>query len=556
MKNKDIACYLTDMDKIVKPGLFPKGKTRKAKLKELQKIIDNISEGLFLIDTSKRLNYINNTGKELYNKLGQPSSIPIRYYDFRGIEVSIEKDVYIPVLNGQTVRNYAVFASVDGKDIYLSINGSPIYNDEGEITHGVLSFCDITAEITYKTEITDKRDQLKNLIECMPEAISLFDRDGRIIMLNESAQKFYANVTENINDIHKYCKFYYITNREEIPPEKMPHKIVINEHKVVKDIIIIKTPKKKLYVGISGTPVFDSNGNFIMGAICGRDISNHIEFEENLRQAEVKQKEALENAMTIKDEFLALISHEFKTPLTVITSAIQAMEYLCRGSLSEKAIDFIRIIRQNTYRQQRLVNNILDITRINAGHIKLESKNKDIVFLTKAITESVQIYAEQKGLNVYFLSALDRHFIGVDEEKYERVILNLLSNAIKFTPYGGTITVKLFLEKSMICIDVKDSGIGIPEDKLELIFEKFGQVDSSLSRQAEGTGIGLSLVKMFVEAMNGSIVVKSSPENGSCFTVKLPDELIPNDDIVERTPDLAEKHLIQTALLEFSDVYL
>ncbi len=398
-------------------------------------------------------------------------------------------------------------------------------------------------------------NQLKNLIECMPEAISLFDRDGRIIMLNESARNYYANVTENINDIHKYCKFYYISNGEEIPREKMPHQIVINEHRVVKDIIIIKTSNKKNYIGISGTPVFDNNGNFIMGAICGRDISSHIQFEENLRQAEIKQKELLENAMKVKDEFLALISHEFKTPLTVINSALQAIEYICRESLSEKAKEFLNIIRQNTYRQQRLVNNILDVTKINAGYLKIENSKTDIVHLTKAIVESVQIYAGQKNINIEFNTDLQSFVTVFDDGKYERILLNLLSNAIKFTPERGSINVRVYSENDNICVNVSDTGIGIPEDKIELIFERFGQVDSSLSRQAEGTGIGLSLVKMYVEAMKGFVNVNSSLGKGSTFIVKLP-VMISEDSEDKNLKDLSDNRLVQAALIEFSDIYL
>jgi two-component system sensor histidine kinase/response regulator len=231
------------------------------------------------------------------------------------------------------------------------------------------------------------------------------------------------------------------------------------------------------------------------------------------------------------------------------------MEYICRENLSEKAKEFLNVIRQNTYRQQRLVNNILDVTKMNAGYIKMENRNIDIVYLTRVIVESVHLYAGQKSIDIGFHTAVESLVTGIDEEKYERILLNLLSNAIKFTPEHGSINVSIYMDNDSICVSVTDTGIGIPQDKLELIFEKFGQVDSSLSRQAEGTGIGLSLVKMFVEAMKGCILVNSNMGKGTSFTVKLP--VITSENNQDRTrQDLNDNRLVQAALIEFSDIYL
>ncbi|MHB8065426.1 MAG: sensor histidine kinase, partial [Ruminiclostridium sp.] len=266
-----------------------------------------------------------------------------------------------------------------------------------------------------------------------------------------------------------------------------------------------------------------------MLALLIADIIEHLQFEMNkelLIMSEKEKNEALQKAIEMKDEFLSLISHEFKTPLTVINAAIQAMELLCKDELSTRSKGFLNKIRQNSYRQLRLVNNLLDITRFNAGRMKINKMNKDIVFLTKSITDSVKIYAQQKGINLTFSSTIKRREIGIDEEKYERILLNLLSNAIKFTHKSNSIFVnvsqKIVDSKCMVYIQVKDKGIGIPEDKIDLIFQKFGQVDNSLSQQAEGTGIGLSLVKMLVESQCGVITLDSQEGHGSSFNIMFP----------------------------------
>ncbi len=275
-------------------------------------------------------------------------------------------------------------------------------------------------------------------------------------------------------------------------------------------------------------------------------------------KAEIEKIEALQKAIKLKDDFLSLISHEFKTPIAVIIAAIQAIEHLCWEEFSAKARGFIGRIKQNAFRQLRLVNNLLEITKIESGQTKLKIGNYDIVFLASSITESVQEYANQRDLNLSFASSIKSKIIGIDDEKLERILLNLLSNAIKFTPKGKSIFVRVYQtvldHRKMVAVEVEDEGIGISEDKHVTIFDKFFQVDSPLTRQAEGTGLGLSLVKLFVEALNGVICLVSHEGRGSKFTVHLPvqqAEVHPNN-LQMQTSD---ERLIQSVKVEFSDLY-
>jgi signal transduction histidine kinase len=290
-------------------------------------------------------------------------------------------------------------------------------------------------------------------------------------------------------------------------------------------------------------------------AIATQIITERKQAEEAMK----KSNEALQKSIEMKDEFFSIISHEFKTPLTVINSAVQAMRRLCRDELSNNANKYLSSILQNSNRQLKLVNNLLDITRINAGSLKIKSVNIDIIKMTREITESIMVFAEQKMINLSFSSTLKKKIIGIDEERYERILLNLLSNAIKFTPESKLIFVqvskKVISGKCNVCIQVKDHGIGIPQDKLQLIFERFGQVDSSLSRQAEGSGIGLSLVKMLVEMMDGEISVESEVGKGSTFTVLFPDKKQKDASTGKIQQEVIYDRLIQATAIEFSDIY-
>ena len=269
--------------------------------------------------------------------------------------------------------------------------------------------------------------------------------------------------------------------------------------------------------------------------------------------------------MNMKDEFLYLITHEFKTPMAVINLALQAIDSLCKGEVTERVARYINTIKINTNRQLRLVNNLLDVTRINTGNIKMHRDNFDIVYVTKSIVNSVEIYANQKNVNLNFTSTFSKKEVYSDEEKFERIMLNLLSNALKFTPKGKFINVLLSIKKynnkNYISVSVKDEGIGIPIDKQTKIFERFGQADTSLSRQAEGTGLGLHLVSLLVDALEGKITLESEMGKGSIFTVLLP-EVKPctvekeaessqfNDQFIS-----GDSRIVQSATIEFSDLY-
>ncbi len=278
--------------------------------------------------------------------------------------------------------------------------------------------------------------------------------------------------------------------------------------------------------------------------------------KELLYESEKKHRELLEKNLIMKDEFITLITHEFKTPINVIYSAIQLIEHAYINEIPKPVIKLIGSVKRNAFRQLRLVNNLLDITKLNSEKFKLNLKNVDIVFLTKLITESIKIYADQKKINLDFKSNVSSRNTAIDDEKYERIILNLLSNAIKFTPEGGNITVDIKEDKKnkTLAIAVSDTGIGIPKDKHEMIFQRFGQVENNLSRQAEGSGIGLALVKMLVVILDGNIQVDSELEVGSIFTITLP---IKEGTVYEENKVFlaSDNRLVNAVNVEFSDIY-
>lgn len=266
-----------------------------------------------------------------------------------------------------------------------------------------------------------------------------------------------------------------------------------------------------------------------------------------------KQNEDLEKVLKAEQEFLSFISHEFKTPLTISLSAIQAVESICRDEVSDRAFNYINKIRKSSFQQLRLVNNLLDIAKADSGYYKLKNINGDIVQMTKAIAESVKPYAKEKGVTIKFIPKITEKYISIDDEKFERVLLNLLSNAVKFTPSGKKIYVALWEESGRVKIEVKDEGIGIALEKQSSIFERFIQAENDLIKNTSGTGIGLYLVKTLASIMGGEITLKSEPGNGSAFCLSLPDVLVELDEELEE--EYFDERLTKALNLEFSSIY-
>lgn len=234
---------------------------------------------------------------------------------------------------------------------------------------------------------------------------------------------------------------------------------------------------------------------------------------------------------TLKNEFIANISHEFRTPLNIILNALQLSARYIKRSANEEDTARISIhmgtMKQNCYRLLKLINNMIDSTKLDASFFRLYKQNCNIVSDVRNLTMSVSDYIKDKDINLKFESNIDKKIIALDPDALERIMLNLLANAVKFSKKGSTITVRVTDRGEYVDISVKDTGIGIPEEKLQLIFKRFTQVDSILTRSHEGSGIGLAIVKSLVEMHNGSITVNSRQGEGTEFVIALPSEVLP-----------------------------
>lgn len=268
-----------------------------------------------------------------------------------------------------------------------------------------------------------------------------------------------------------------------------------------------------------------------------------IQLEKELNRIKEKNK--------FKTEFLSNVAYDIKKPINKIFETNNNLIENKGKYNSENINNHTRLVKQNCYRLIRLLNNIEYVSRIDNGTCTLELRKCDIVKLLENIVKISKTYTDKKGIDISFKSEVNKKILSLDIDKVEKIILNILSNAIKFTDTGGKIDINLYMENEQVCISIKDTGIGIPKDKTEVIFENFEQLDTTLSRGCEGTGMGLSVVKKLANLNNIKINVESELNKGSEFIITLP------NNIVSKNIKLQDKFAQDEKIdIEFSDIYL
>lgn len=419
---------------------------------------------------------------------------------------------------------------------------------------------DITELKSLVEELKDLTSDYEIVFNGTQDALFLVsvDDDGkfRFNRLNSSHERLTGLTTELVKG----------KTPQEVVGKKVGRKVeasyrrCVNKKQVIRyeEEMELLTGRKVWYTRLS--PVIrDGRVVYIVGS--SRDITEQKAIEESKKKADKEIKLLNESIAyeNLKTEFFSNLSHELRTPLNVILCSVQLTNLLLSSSKDEKLKDSLsrnmNIMKQNSYRLLRLVNNLIDITKIDSGYFSLSLENCDIVKLLQDIVMSIETYAQNKNIKLTFASEIEQRAMTLDMDKLERIMLNLCSNAIKFTDAGGEIKIELFEDKGSFYISIKDTGIGIPEEKLEVIFNRFTQVDKSLTRRQEGSGIGLALVKSLVELHGGSVSVESKLGQGSRFLIRLPITLAEEGQSSTIGQSMINRDVVELIDIEFSDIY-
>ena len=387
-----------------------------------------------------------------------------------------------------------------------------LLKDEGGRPSGIWSIIrDITERKKTETKIMNAKKEWEDTFDAITELIFIHDSEGRIIRANRSYEKMadmspaefvgrpYHEIFPKMDDLDELCREALISGRPEIQEIELDS--------------IGKTFNVRMY------PKLDEKGTYLYSVHVMQDITE----QKKVIQA-VIMKETAEAANKAKSDFLAGMSHEFRTPLNAIIGFSELMSTGLAGQLTDKQLEYINDILTSGQHLLSLVNDILDLSKVEAGKMELEMNEFDVKKVVKTSAALFKEQAYKQGLHMTVEIAEGLETIIGDERKIKQVLFNLLSNAVKFTPNGGSIRVEATLpdDKDFVTFSVSDTGIGISADDQNKLFAPFQQLDTTLTRKHKGTGLGLNLCKKFVELHGGKIWVESGAGKGSNFIFIIP----------------------------------
>lgn len=367
----------------------------------------------------------------------------------------------------------------------------PAVQSRDEIGQLAVAFNQMGRQLKHHLEvINQEKEQLSSILTSMTDAVITFNRDRTILLSNPPAEKL----------LQKWFISKGSKSERPLPPEiyHMLDHVLDFEDKIEENLAMDSS-----YYSITISPLY--SGELIRGAV-----------------AVIRDKTEKNRLEKLRSDFIANISHELRTPIAMLQGYSEAiMDDVVQSD--EERNEIIRIIYDESQRMGRLVTDLLDLARMESGHIRLYKESVPIVQVLERMTQKFMQVAKEKHVYLKFDSKLpDDTFISLDEDRIEQVLTNLIDNALRHTPEGGTVAVSLANELSYVKISVSDTGIGIPAEDLPYVFERFYKADKARTRAKGGTGLGLAIARNIVEAHEGNIKVESVEKEGTTFTFYLP----------------------------------
>jgi PAS domain S-box-containing protein len=433
----------------------------------------------------------------------------------------------------------------DGRRIEVSLTVSPVCDRFGNIIGASKIARDITEQKRRLAELAAQREWLGRTLESIGDAVIATDAEGRVVFLNGVAQRLTGWTQADARG--KPCEeVFHIVGEDSRKPVESPVTRVLRDGTVVglaNSTVLIAVDGSEHPIDDSGAPILGANGRVDGVVLVFRDISERKRAEADRRSAVTERERLLEgeraarneaeHANRSKDEFVAMVSHELRTPLNAIMGWTQILKG--RSPDIETMKRGIDVIERNTKTQVQLISDLLDMSRIISGKLRLDVQDVDLIALIQAAIETTRPAADAKSISVD--ASMDPSVAATtgDPTRLQQCIWNLLSNAIKFTPQGGRVCIRLGRSGSHIEISVSDNGTGIRADFLPFVFERFRQAETAPSKRTGGLGLGLAIVKQLAELHGGSVRVESEGEGqGAKFTLTLPIRALRSNAAVTR----------------------
>jgi PAS domain S-box-containing protein len=499
-----------------------------------QTTLASIGDAVIATDTEARVTFLNPIAEKLtgwtqQKAMGKPLNEVFNIVN-EETRKTVESPVNKAIRDGAIVglANHTILIAKDGSERPIDDSAAPIRDDDGKIVGVVMVFHDITDRraAEYLLEVSEVR--YRRLFEAAHDGILILDAKHRKI----------TDVNPFLLDLLDYPREYFLgkelweigmfrdKDESQAAMEELHEKGSVRfEDKPLKDRNGRRHP-----VEIVANVYQEDHQPVIQCNI--RDISERKRFADE-RDAHLINEQSLrleaEGANRAKDMFLATLSHEMRTPLNAIVGWMSILRKANRKV--EDLEEGLAVIDRNTTAQVQLIEDVLDVSRIVSGKVRLEMRPCDLSEVIKAGIDVVRPAAEARGITLDVQLDPSARRTTCDANRIQQVIWNLLSNAIKFTPKGGRVSVALSLEQSDVRIQVSDNGQGMSPELLPYVFDRFRQADSSTRRKFGGLGLGLSIVKHLVEMHGGTVEAHSAGEGkGSTFTIRLPIKAVRIDE--------------------------
>jgi len=421
---------------------------------------------------------------------------------------------------------------LDGSIRWVWDRAFPVYDENGKLIRVAGILADVSEskkaemqlrELNQNLEqrVNERTAEVLDLYENAPSGYHSIDTNGVFVRVNQTELNWLGYTREEVVGVKHFSDLITAESKkifyETFPRFKKQGKVNDLEFEMIrKDGSIIP-------ILLSATAIYNEQGEFVMSRSTLFDITERKQVELQLQAANIE----LEKAAKLKDEFLANMSHELRTPLNAIIGLSESLEIGTYGKLDTRQEKILHVIRESGQHLLQLINDILDLSKIEAGMLDLQYEIVDVKSLCESSLLMVNETAHKKELQVSIFIAEEVQTIYADKRRLKQMIVNLLSNAVKFTPQFGSVGLEVRPENDhAIRFNIWDTGIGISAEQLENLFKPFVQVDSSLARKYEGTGLGLALVRQLAEMHNGSVGVESIPGKGSSFYFIIPKQSV------------------------------
>ncbi|SDF69970.1 PAS domain S-box-containing protein [Methanolobus vulcani] len=449
---------------------------------------------------------------------------------FYGFIVMFSMEKYILVRISDLRKNLIAITKSGSLASRVETQGDDELTDLSKSINDVLTTLEEKENKMHEEELKTQK-KMESIIENILSGVILIDAKTHLITdVNPVAEKMIGLPRDKI--VGKIChEFICPAEKGKCPISDLGETVNRSER------VLINKEGKKIPILKSVASVTLSGRDFLIESFV--DLSKIKEAEKELVQAKI----IAESANRAKSDFLATMSHELRTPLNSIIGFSDLILEGNAGDLKENQKRYISNISTSGKHLLSLINNVLDLSKIEAGKMELHPEGFPVEEVILEVKQLMASLANKKNIKINYSSDEDVGKVFADKTKIKQILYNLLSNAVKFTPEGGTIDVKVENAGKMVRFSVQDSGIGISSEDMKKLFTPFTQLDSAANRQYEGSGLGLTLVKKFVELHNGKLEVESEPGKGTKFTFELAIKEDPKD--IEKKDTALEKQTVE-----------